>query len=485
MALPFAAPEAPSPAGFSEPWVPLSARASERPGTYCEDASGRQLQEVVAAAAHRRRCAASRLLGHLTEDPADGDDERDAASGGGAQKYVLGGTLLPRESKDMLTDIHGMHLLTALQWSVAHHWHSNFGLMGPDAEEGEDPRVRGLISSAKPAVFLCELNALASFNMMDPILSYNVEFLMDVALQLLKGQRHGLGALGCVVQGAGPHFCPGGNHHPVNPPGATPLSMHMNTSSNAFIRLRESNLPSTTAMTGSVIGGGVALSLQQTRRAAAAQATMSFGNLSRGACPVMFLSQNLPATVGLNNAVDIYLTDSTYSACMGQRSGLVDFVQPNFTSTKGKALQMTRKMAATPTVWRVNHVRTILSYWQYQRESMGMTLAMRTGKTFANVKSARWFAPEEPSAEQAAVVATAQAAQRPKVAACAGCGAGEAAGGWGMDSLWYCGDCWRRWQEAPTDAGTDHTDGEASGPEGTVLGSGYSTCSDLWSDGEA
>ena len=106
------------------------------------------------------------------------------------------------------------------------------------------------------------------------------------------------------------------------------------------------------SITGNAIGGGVAVSLNGTERVITQNGSAAFGNLSRGACPIMMLSQHLPKHVGLAAAsesrrrkktiishlrrrtksfqvfsslltfakgisslrLDIYLTDSTFSA---------------------------------------------------------------------------------------------------------------------------------------------------------------------------
>mmetsp|Transcript_40079 Transcript_40079/g.93041 ORF Transcript_40079/g.93041 Transcript_40079/m.93041 type:complete len:704 (+) Transcript_40079:58-2169(+) len=446
-----------APAGFSN-WS-SAPESSLRPGKKSPDAYERQVLEDVNATARRQELARPPMR---APDPDGGDGDEGSPGGrskggGGAgrsilKRRVLGGPLLVQEMKPMLTNIHTMSYLGALNFSIAHCWQSHFGIMGPDAEEGEDPRVRGLVSNTSPAVLLCELNALASFNMMDPILSYNYEFLMDTARLLHKRTRHGNNSvpgrtpLGYVVQGAGPHFCPGGNHHPVSPPGGTPLSMHINTGSNPFIYNRECNLPSITCYTGSVIGGGVALGLQQTHRVAASSASMAFGNISRGACPVMFLSQNLPTAVGTPGAVEIYLTDMTISACKGQRVGMLSQVLPSFAAVKTRAMQMTKKMASTPAVRLVNQVRPLMDYSRYQREAMGMTLAMRTGALFANVKSARWKredAEEEQHAAQADVTRTVESSVpvAESDTGCAQCGQRGAAG-FQHGKAFFCQSCW-------------------------------------------
>ncbi|CAJ1350670.1 unnamed protein product, partial [Effrenium voratum] len=155
--------------------------------------------------------------------------------------------------------------------------------------------------------------------------------------------------LAAVLQGAGPHLCPGGNHHPVAPPGATPFQMASVASSSLFVvRLKELCIPTVVAITGNAIGGGVAVSLNNTERVLAQNGTAAFGNISRGACPIMMLSKHLPQHVGLTAAIDIYLTDATFSANAVLKAGMVSRISADIRSTKATALAMARRWAAFP-----------------------------------------------------------------------------------------------------------------------------------------
>merc|ERR1719336_768109 len=63
---------------------------------------------------------------------------------------------------------------------------------------------------------------------------------------------------------------------------------------------------------------------------------------------------------------------------------------------------------------------------------------------------------------------------------CSECGGKTTSGTWGVDSLWYCGPCWGKWQSlarsgarcggaAGTDAGTECDTDADSGTEGTII----------------
>lgn len=156
------------------------------------------------------------------------------------------------------------------------------------------------------------------------------------------------------------------------------------------MRWRETSIPTVLAFTGSNIGGGIAMSLQQTERIGAANMSAAFGNISRGACPVMMLSRNLPLTVGLPQAVNIYLTDATASANGCVRIGLINSVSPTFATVKSCSFGIAKQLASAP-----GDIRSCVRAWKeyelghFYREGKGMVIAMSTGKMFANVKSAR------------------------------------------------------------------------------------------------
>ena len=78
--------------------------------------------------------------------------------------------------------------------------------------------------------------------------------------------------------------------------------------------LRKMTIPTTAAVHGKLIGGGVALCLATQWRAAAAGASFCFGNLPRGKNPLFMLSRSLPSVVGASVAMTAYLDDPVISA---------------------------------------------------------------------------------------------------------------------------------------------------------------------------
>jgi hypothetical protein len=77
--------------------------------------------------------------------------------------------------------------------------------------------VRGIVAGTSPALALIELNKVASFNMMDLDLAADLNYVLDVVCYCVSvptsdGQRC---SPSLIMQGAGPHFCPGGNPRPL------------------------------------------------------------------------------------------------------------------------------------------------------------------------------------------------------------------------------------------------------------------------------
>mmetsp|Transcript_39153 Transcript_39153/g.101228 ORF Transcript_39153/g.101228 Transcript_39153/m.101228 type:complete len:623 (-) Transcript_39153:54-1922(-) len=298
---------------------------------------------------------------------------------------VVGSVFIPREAYN-LVNFKQSTLDQAFFWQMAHSWHSNFGLWGFDAE-GEDPRVRVLVTHTVPAVMLMELNSVATFNMLDPVIGYDMGFMHDALNQcLLKRSPHSTGyPLGFVLQGAGPHFCPGGNHHPVSPNGATPFQMCTQTTSLHNARFREHCMPGITCITGSSVGGGVAIATLTTQRVCASNASMAFGNLSRGASPLMWLSKNLPNEVGMAAAISIYLADTTASAYACVKSGLAMSVAGNIGQAKSRCLSIVKSMTALPSARLIAHITCDFDITQYTQDSIAFLYNAQSGQMFANV----------------------------------------------------------------------------------------------------
>merc|ERR1712232_1066386 len=160
--------------------------------------------------------------------------------------------------------------------------------------------------------------------MMDPKLSQDLDWAMDVVCTHIKRtETRGETISGVQTQGAGPHFCPGGNPNPFNGPNdlTNPQLWQWGRFDAAqvvgyapFCRIRELAVPTIQGSHGAQVGGGNAFALNHTVRACDHKTTISFGNISRGAVPGMILSQTLPCTAGYIGGLDLYLMDGTLSA---------------------------------------------------------------------------------------------------------------------------------------------------------------------------
>jgi len=294
---------------------------------------------------------------------------------------------VPREPYNLLRNSQTNDYDTAYFWALGHSWMCNFGLFGQDAE-GEEPRTRVLLTKTNPAIVLFEFNSLSTFNMLDPVIGADIDAMNKaVAENLMNRTRHSSQTpVGYVLQGVGPHFCPGGNHHPVAPPGGTPFQMGPHITSIWNVKFRQHALPGITAIQGSAVGGGVAVSTNTTQRVAVANASLSFGNLSRGASPLMWLSGNLVDEMGTANAVALYLTDSTVSAYGALKSGLIAAVGSSIANTKNRAMLMARALASAPATRLVANHHLDLDTHRFAREALGFQFNSKSGSMFANIK---------------------------------------------------------------------------------------------------
>mmetsp|Transcript_45784 Transcript_45784/g.131257 ORF Transcript_45784/g.131257 Transcript_45784/m.131257 type:complete len:581 (+) Transcript_45784:144-1886(+) len=304
-----------------------------------------------------------------------------------AKGPVIGGQFVPREPYNLLRNSQTNDYDTAYYWQLGHSWMCNFGLVGQEAE-AEEPRARVLLTQTTPAIVLFELNSLATFNMLDPVIGLDIDAMHTAVSEcLMNRSRHSSNyPVSYVLQGVGPHFCPGGNHHPVSPVGGTPFQMSPFITSIWNVRFREHAIPGITAIQGSAVGGGVAISTNTTQRVAVANSSMAFGNLSRGASPLMWLSGNLVDEVGMANAVSLYLTDATVSAYGALKSGLIMGVGSTIANTKNRAMLISRSIACSPAGRLVANQHLELNTHRFAMEAMGFGFNSKSGSMFANVK---------------------------------------------------------------------------------------------------
>mmetsp|Transcript_3682 Transcript_3682/g.6591 ORF Transcript_3682/g.6591 Transcript_3682/m.6591 type:complete len:370 (-) Transcript_3682:92-1201(-) len=304
----------------------------------------------------------------------EGEDGKDYR-----RREPLGQVLLPSR----YNKVSSMGPGQALMWSVATK-PLNTPMYGPDCPE--DSRHRVLVTKTSPPVLLLELNAVATFNMMDPDTSQDILFGMDAVIQLLKSPKALNGRpLAYVIQGSGPHFCPGGNPNPRLYPGHIPITLNQYAGYLPFIRCREMALPGICALHGSLVGGGVAYSLNNPVRFADSKASACFGNLSRGAVPGMVLSRNIPEALGLHGALDIYLTDSTYSTAACVKAGYLHGVQASIAGVKQEALKQARRLGQSPFGMRIVGIKPQLDVERFGVEGWAIDLGARIEGVFRNV----------------------------------------------------------------------------------------------------
>jgi len=260
----------------------------------------------------------------------------------------------------------------------------NVPQMGPD--QPEDPRFRVFLTQTSPPVLLMELNSISSFNMMDADLSGDVLYGMDCIQKLMQNPKTSKNSpLAYTVQGTGPHFCPGGNPNPKATEGHTVFTTTQYTGYMCFVRSREMGIPGVAALTGSLVGGGVAYSLNVTARLGTNAATFCYGNASRGAVPGMVLSSNVPQCIGLAGAMDLYLTDSTLSAYAALKAKYLIGVEASNQAVKLKAAQMARRLAASPHSIQIAGIRPPLDMFRYASEAHAINMSAKTGVLFASV----------------------------------------------------------------------------------------------------
>ena len=185
---------------------------------------------------------------------------------------------------------------------------------------------------------------------------------------------NGLELLAICLQGSGPHFCPGGNPNARRRSGESLLQVEPFSMFLAILRLKEFGGPVAVALQGLVLGGGLAMAMLADLRVLDANASVCFGNLSRGMVPCMLLS--LHFALGLAEALDLYLTDDIQSAATWQqvtRDTLVDGVLEAKTEAFGALRRMRRSYVATQL--------TQLTFDNFQlrfaREAQALQLSLR------------------------------------------------------------------------------------------------------------
>lgn len=210
------------------------------------------------------------------------------------------------------------------------------------------------------------------------------------------------GFLGLVLQGSGPHFCPGGNVNANIREGETAFTLAPFTGFVAEMRLRQSmggsmgsaNSASSSAsdvwwvvcsLHGLVQGGGLAMSQVVDFRVCDAEASISLGNLSRGAVPCILLSGALPLIFkSLAEAMAFYLEDVILDSSAALVLDLVQEVQPTVLATKEAAFR--QAMETLPTAaWQMSVLRPVVDVNRFAQEAYALQLSLKCGEAFQTV----------------------------------------------------------------------------------------------------
>jgi enoyl-CoA hydratase/carnithine racemase len=266
---------------------------------------------------------------------------------------------------------------------------------GPSIIEksNDDIAVRLMLVESKPNVLCLELNSIATYNMMDPLLSNDLSWATEAAvLHIKRTHNRAQVPLAIEVQGAGPHFCPGGNPDFASRFAADVINMSTFDKCQylgyaPFSRIRELAVPTVQGSHGAQVGGGNAYALNHMVRVCAHSTTISFGNLSRGAVPGMMLSQTLPHTIGFLNASTLYLLDLTLSAYGAVKADFMTRIFNGPREAKAGATMIARSLAAYPGSHRACPIIYPFEAERFAVEGFAIDFSGRSGDVFKNVKT--------------------------------------------------------------------------------------------------
>ena len=195
-------------------------------------------------------------------------------------------------------------------------------------------------------VRLCVADNVCRLELSDPshfnALSTDMASDMQAAGKWLAAQQEGsIG--GAVLQGAGDHFCPGGNMYRAWGAPSTSLVAAARGSIDlfdGFCRLHTLAMPLATAAHGAVLGGGLAICLLTDHVVCNEAATWQVGERSRHIHPAGLLARTLADAAGVDVALNLYLTDGKLTGAHAHERGLVQAVA---SSTNASSRSLSRK----------------------------------------------------------------------------------------------------------------------------------------------
>lgn len=195
-------------------------------------------------------------------------------------------------------------------------------------------------------VALVELNDPSHFN----TLSKEIASDMQTAVQWVASQKRGA-IRSVVLQGAGDHFCPGGNlYRDKELTSAESLAVAARAIIHlfdGFYGLRRTPVPAICAVHGTVLGGGLAISLFGDYVLCSESATFQVGELSRGIYPAALLTQTLAEAAGAEAATRLYLTEVKLTGAQALEMGVAQALAPSASDAQQLACGLARWCATS------------------------------------------------------------------------------------------------------------------------------------------
>ena len=153
---------------------------------------------------------------------------------------------------------------------------------------------------------LLELSDQSHFN----ALSIEMSSDMELAVRWLSADERNLVKV-VILQGAGDHFCPGGNLFRRNTSITSMVGLARSSFDlfNGFCRLRTLPVPVSCAAQGTVIGGGLAVCLLTDCVVSSHSATFKVGERSRRIYPAGMLTRTLLDVFGAAVATSLYIDE--------------------------------------------------------------------------------------------------------------------------------------------------------------------------------
>ena len=180
-------------------------------------------------------------------------------------------------------------------------------------------------------VWLIELNDPSHFNALSPEMASD----MQRAAESLAAEEGGSSVKSMVVQGAGDHFCPGGNMYRKH---ASPTLVEAARASldlfNGFCQLRTLPVPVLCVAHGRVLGGGLAICLLTDFVICDDPATFQVGERSRGIYPAGLLTRTMADAGGAEMAAELYLTEDKLTSRQACEKGLAQVVTSSVRSAQ-------------------------------------------------------------------------------------------------------------------------------------------------------